>query len=98
MALRSTRAESARLGSVSDEVGEDTRYYYALFYSSQAMFQLGGEFWSSFYPELLDALAQRQQSDGSWPPEPHRNDRIFGNAYTTALAVLALSAPYQLLP
>ncbi len=74
------------------------RYYYDMFYVSQAMFQLGGKFWEGFYPDLLETLSASQQPDGSWPLDPHRQDRQFGHVYTTALAVLALSPPYQLLP
>lgn len=75
----------------------DTWYFYGSFYCSQAMFQLGGDHWRRFYPGLVDALVANQHPDGSWDPEPG-GDTHFGNVYTTALAVLALSTPYQLLP
>ena len=45
----------------------------------------------------MNVLLENQQADGSWPPEGNR-DGYFGSAYTTALVILALSPPYQLLP
>lgn len=32
------------------------------------------------------------------PAETYNGDHVYGNAYTTALVVLSLSAPNQLLP
>ena len=73
------------------------RYHYGAYYSSQAMFQLGGEYWARFYPPLANALTEAQNAEGSWQPEAGV-DGHFGNVYTTALMVLALTPPYQLLP
>ncbi len=75
----------------------DDRYHYSAFYCSQAMFQLGGESWRRFFPAFLDVLADAQHADGSWDAESVKDGR-FGNVYTTALAVLALAPPYQILP
>lgn len=76
-------------------VGE--RFHYSAYYCSQAMFQLGDEYWAAFYPPLMRMLVQHQHGDGSWDPETLRDGR-YGNVYTTALSVLALTPPYQLLP
>jgi hypothetical protein len=73
------------------------RYHYSTYYCSQAMFQLGGDYWAQFYPDMMDTLLQNQRDDGSWEPETI-NDGPYGSAYTTALAILALTPPYQLLP
>ncbi|MGD9855812.1 MAG: prenyltransferase/squalene oxidase repeat-containing protein [Planctomycetaceae bacterium] len=73
-------------------------YHYGAYYCSQAMFQLGGEYWDEFYPRLTRALTRFQRSDGSWDIEQDFNGNTFGNCYTTALCVLALTPPYQLLP
>jgi hypothetical protein len=78
-------------------VGPIDRYHYSVYYCSQAMFQLGGEYWAQFYPPLVKTLLEHQRADGAWEPESNR-DTMFGNAYTTALTVLALTPPYQLLP
>jgi hypothetical protein len=88
------------LASTSD------RFFYGTYYSSQAMMQLGGRYWDQFFPSLVDALLSGQSSDGSWPPEIRSSVRIvgggseamFGNVYSSALAVLSLTPPYQLLP
>ena len=74
------------------------RYFYSTFYGSQAMFQLGGRYWREFYPAMARTLVANQHSDGSWDVEDHEYDSQFGRTCTTALAVLALSPPYQLLP
>lgn len=79
----------------------EDRYHYSAFYCSQAMFQLGGDDWHQFFPRLLKVLAEAQHRDGSWDPEMangYKGDAKYGRVYTTALAVLALSTPYQLLP
>lgn len=75
----------------------DDRYHYSAYVCSQAMFQLGGDYWERFYPELQEVLLENQNGDGSWVPEAMQ-DGNYGNAYTTALAVLSLTPPYQLLP
>ncbi|MFO0427746.1 MAG: prenyltransferase/squalene oxidase repeat-containing protein [Planctomyces sp.] len=81
-----------------NQVGHhEERYHYSAYYCSQAMFQLGGDYWKQFYPGFMKVLLENQREDGSWPPESNR-DSEFGNAYTTALVILALSPPYQLLP
>jgi hypothetical protein len=84
--------------SYGDLLGTDDNFFYSAYYCSQAMAQLGGNYWRRFFPELADAMLGGQREDGSWPPEPRGTIRVFGNAYTTALAVLSLTPPYQLLP
>jgi hypothetical protein len=74
------------------------RYHYGLFNCCQAMYQLGGQHWEQFFPRVVRTLLANQQSDGSWPAESHFHDGQFGNAYTTALVVMSLGAPNQLLP
>jgi hypothetical protein len=80
-----------------DRVGTVDRYFYGAFYCSHAMFQLGGHYWSAFFPVMSRTLVENQASDGSWAAETG-GDAKFGNVYSTAMAVLALSPPYQLLP
>jgi hypothetical protein len=77
--------------------GKLDRYHYSTYYCSQAMFQLGGDYWAQFYPDMMNTLVENQRKDGSWEPESI-NDGPYGNAYTTALAILALTPPYQILP
>jgi len=70
------------------------RPYYSLYYCSQTMAQLGGKYWAGYFPGLSDALLHLQQADGKWLQGSDR----YGNAYSTALAVLALTPAYQILP
>jgi len=81
-----------------DGVGRDDRFYYSTYYCSQAAVQLGGRYWEKIFPPLVDALLSAQSPGGAWPAEPNRGDYIYGNRYTTALAVLSLTPPYQMLP
>jgi hypothetical protein len=74
------------------------RYHYSLFNCCQGMYQLGGRYWSEFFPPVVQSLLENQQPDGSWPAESSYQDGKFGNAYTTALVLMSLGAPNQLLP
>ncbi len=78
------------------DVEPTDRFFYGAFYSSHAMFQVGGRHWADFYPVLARTLVDHQRSDGSWDPEGR--DAEYTSTYSTALAVLALTPPYQLLP
>jgi hypothetical protein len=47
------------------------------------------------------AVLSGQLPDGSWPAEvgqPRNREMMFGNAHTSALAVLTLTPAFQLLP
>ncbi len=81
-----------------ERVGSGDRFFYSTYYCSQAMAQLGGRHWKQFFPNLVNTLLGSQQSSGEWPPEPYGGDRMYGNTYTTAMAVLSLTPPLQLLP
>jgi hypothetical protein len=79
-----------------EETSRD-RYHYSAFYCTQAMFQMGEENWEKFYPRLVTTLLANQNPDGSWQAESGEDYR-YGNTYTTALVVLILTTPNQLLP
>lgn len=70
---------------------------YGAFYCSQAMFHMGEEYWSEFYPRLVKTLLKAQRADGSWLMK-QGEDAQYGPAYMTALTILALTPPYQFLP
>ena len=70
---------------------------YGSFYCSAAMFQLGGDHWKEFYPRLVKHLLHAQRADGSWL-SLDGSESHFGSAYSTALTILALTPPYQMLP
>jgi hypothetical protein len=73
------------------------RFHYAAFYCTMAMFQIGGNEWAEYFPTVVKALLSGQRRDGSWDSETGI-DGTFGNIYTTALAVLALDTPRQMIP
>jgi hypothetical protein len=81
-----------------EATGGNDRYFYSSYYCSQAAMQLGGRYWEGIFPPLVDVLLSAQLPNGSWPVEAVSGDVMFGNVYTTSLAVLALTPPYQLLP
>lgn len=70
---------------------------YSAFYCSQAMFHMGGNYWKQFYPQLSATLLKAQMEEGYWRPLSG-DDGSFGHPYVTALTILALTAPFQLLP
>lgn len=72
-------------------------FYYGLYYTSQAMFQLGGEHWRKYAPGMYEMVLKYQRKDGSWPPGSSNEARA-GPCYSTAMAVLALSVSYRQLP
>lgn len=74
------------------------RYHYGLFICCQAMYQLGGKYWKQFYPPVVRSVLANQLPDGSWPVDSQYHDAPYGSAYTTALVVIMLGAPNQLIP
>jgi prenyltransferase/squalene oxidase-like repeat protein len=74
-------------------------FYYAVYYCSQGMYQLGGPPWESFRDKVETVLLAHQNSDGSWPAPPNEtHEHQAGPAYMTAIAVLALSVEFKYLP
>ena len=76
---------------------QNNYFYLASYYSSQAMAQVGGDMWNQVYPQIARNLWSEQTEDGSWPAGSG-TERNFGSAYSSSLAVLALTPAYQLLP
>jgi len=75
---------------------EPDRYHYGVVLCTQAMYHLGGKYWSQFFPPLVKTLLDNQQKDGGWPAE--KIDPGNGRCYSTSLCILALSVPNQMLP
>lgn len=73
------------------------RYHYAAYYCSMAMFQLGEDYWRQFFPPFLRTMLAHQHQSGAWDREAEK-DGMYGDSYTSALAILSLTPPYQLLP
>jgi hypothetical protein len=88
-----------RFDIYNDTLGMDReRYHYSLFNCCQGMYQLGSPYWEQFFPPTVRVVLDHQQPDGSWDAESYHRDRAYGNSYTTALVLLSLAAPNQLLP
>lgn len=79
----------------ASENGND-RYFYACYYCSQAAYQLGGDYWATIYPPIAETLVANQRTNGAWAPDHAQYQ--YGSTYSTTMAVLALTPPYQLLP
>ena len=64
---------------------------YTNFYGSQAMFQIGGDYWTHYFTLMRDRLLSSQSTDGCWHGD-------VGSTYSTAISVLILCLPYRYLP
>lgn len=73
--------------------GGNMPFFYAAYYSGQAAFQLGPEYWSKFAPQLYENLLAGQQADGGWSPADN-----LGRSFSTAMAILAMTPSYRQLP
>src|SRR5205823_1466422 len=71
-------------------------FFYTVYYCTQAMFQLGDDYWGAYKPRLRDLLLRKQSQNGSWGGDT--NDVWLGPNYGTAMAVLSLTVEYRFLP
>ena len=67
-------------------------FFYEIYYGAQANFQLGGNNWSFYKPQLHEVLLRNQQSNGCWMID------AYGPNYGTSMAILALTVEYRFLP
>lgn len=72
----------------------DEHFSYAIYYCSQATFQLGNNYWNYYRPLMHKVLFDNQQANGSWVG----GSEGVGPAYSTAMHVLALTVEYRFLP
>lgn len=76
-------------------------FFYGVYYTSQAMFQVGGKYWNWYRQYLhwllLSPEANRQQPSGFWNAVSG-DDQMAGVNYCTSMAVLALTVEYRFLP
>jgi hypothetical protein len=92
--------ESLRAGAYvlrSPPTFDQSHCFYGLYYCSQAMFQLGDNYWKAYRGRLHDLLLSSQRGDGSWFGNDGEARRV-GPNYTTAMSVLALTVEYRFLP
>lgn len=95
-------AESVRAGAYLVQNPPDPgqpHFFYGVYYTSQAMFQLGEAEWSEYRPRLHGLLlkANPPRPNGAWYGTG-ADDAQYGPAYATAMAVLALTVEYRYLP
>lgn len=67
-------------------------YYYGHYYGIQAMVQAGDEAYRNWYPQIRDALLEKQNNDGSW------QGGSGGRPQSTAMSVIVLGTPYRFIP
>jgi hypothetical protein len=100
------RPELAPAGkSLAERPVDDRYHYYSLYYATQAAHQLDesralgtpqASAWNTIAKPIVDRLLSTQQDDGGWPTSPSTEEP--GRIYTTSMALLTLTVPYQLLP
>ncbi|MFN0196283.1 MAG: prenyltransferase/squalene oxidase repeat-containing protein [Planctomycetaceae bacterium] len=78
------RQSSAEFGSGHD--------FYTNFYTSQAFYQAGDDYWDDYFVKTRDAYLKMQDKNGSW-----EGDGI-GKVYGTSIALVILQLPYKFLP
>lgn len=77
-----------------------SHFFYGIYYTSQGMFQLGGNEWRSFRPRLHQLLLRDASPDasGAWAGRGGYDDQGYGASYCTSMAILALTVEYRFLP
>ena len=71
---------------------------YSWYYDTQAIFNYGGAYWSSWNRKLEPILVDTQSADGSWPKEGGKSSGQAGrdaNVYRTTLCTLMLEVYYR---
>lgn len=72
---------------------KNQRRLYGLYYTSQGLFQLGGDVWREFQAWMYDTWIPQQKPDGSWNQGEENSA-----PYQTSLCILAFTVPYRQLP
>ena len=69
-------------------------FYYGMYYCSQGMFQLGGDYWPQWAAVMYELLLRNQKRDGSWSlTGPYSDGAVKENAVAaTAMAMKAVTA------
>jgi hypothetical protein len=71
----------------------DAHYFYAHYYLAQALYQRGGDEWTSYYERIAGRLLQLQNKEsGAW-----QGDNV-GEVYGTALSLTILQLPLAQVP
>jgi hypothetical protein len=70
--------------------------YYGCYYLTQSSIQLGGQLWVTCMGQCSRYLLAKQSRGGLWPPEGTASS--YGSAYSTSMAIIALTPTLQVLP
>lgn len=92
-----TKGGDYLLAHIPDNPQSGEFYYYAVYYDSQALFQLGDKYWETGYPKLVATLLAGQDDRGVWAQGGGQEQQA-GEAYRTSMAILALCVPFRYLP
>jgi hypothetical protein len=80
--------------------GQGNLYYW--YYSTLALFMVGGEEWQAWNVSLRDMLVEAQNDDGSWSPispySRYADESERDRTYSTAMNVLSLEIYYRYFP
>jgi len=98
-----TDAQQNELGTYLIREGRQRDNYYCWYYTSLALFQMGGKPWEKWNPKIRDYLITLQRrggsDEGSWPANgKYAGHNGGGKIYTTAMATLTLEVYYRYLP
>lgn len=91
--------QSYRYSGADDfvELGRGNLYFW--YYSTLAMFRVGGAEWSRWNVSMKSTLLDAQDSDGSWRPlstySDYAGDDEHERTYSTAMCVLSLEVYYR---
>lgn len=88
-----TKNAGRYLMNVYEQLPNQERCFYGMYYTAQGLFQIGGDEWQRFSKWMYDYWIPRQEPDGHW-------DRREQGCpyYQTAMVVLAFAVPYRQLP
>ncbi len=78
-------------GGTPEMMDMEGQYFYGNYYSVQAMFLAGGDYWKEWYPGIREQLIARQSTDGGWSGEVTED-------YCTSMALIILQMPNRYLP
>ena len=78
-------------------------FHYGSFYAAQALWQAAatdwaGNYWREWWPKIRNQLVMGQNPNGAWEPPSGGGTWGVHKAYSTAMSVLILTVPLEILP
>ena len=89
----SLRAARYLLRSYNELLNAGNKFY-GMYYTSQGLFQIGGEGWNVFSDWMYRTWIPRQKRNGAWTGSGEEAN----GCYATSLVILAFTVPYRQLP